>query len=91
MIRPPLIVTYPELCALFAKLHLWQKPYLDSLHDVWASGAPTPDSIIRNPRHYDERKRQPGNHVKRIVPESQVRAWAETVGAARGLYTPPAP
>lgn len=86
MPNPPLVVTWPQLEAAFARLHLGEKRYVDALHDIWLRGTPTPDSIVRVPLHYDERKRQPGNVVRRIVPESAVRAWAEDVGAARGIY-----
>lgn len=86
MPEPPLIVTFAALCQLFAWLHGWEQRHVNTLHDTWLRGTPTPDSIVRVPLHYDERKRQPGNVVRRIVPESAVRAWAEDVGAARGIY-----
>jgi hypothetical protein len=80
----PLVVTFVALYnALFA-LHQGEKRWVDSLHDVWKLGAPSPDSRILLPGHYDERLVQPGNVEKRIVFPTPLAAWITQVSAARG-------
>lgn len=81
----PLIVTFRDLRAAMAPLHMHEKAWVDALHDVWLTGGPTPDSIIRNPKGYDPRKRQPGNVEKRIVSPLPVAIWMQQVSAARGM------
>ena len=81
----PLLVTFVELLEALAPLHLHEKAYVDRLHDVWKQGAPTPDSIIRDPRAYDERKRQPGNVEKRIVFPTPLAQWVVETSTARGM------
>ena len=84
----PLLVPFRELLEALAPLHLYEKAYVDRLHDVWKLGAPTPDSIIRDPRAYDERQRQPGNVEKRIVFPTPLAQWIVEVSTARGMpYT----
>lgn len=80
----PLIATFVELRDALASLHMNQKTWVDGLYDIWRKGAPTPDSIIRNPRGYDERKRQLGNIEKRIVLPTPLANWIMQVSAARG-------
>jgi hypothetical protein len=81
----PLLVTFADLRDALQSLHLNQKAWVDALHDVWKQGAPTPDSIIRDPRGYDERKRQRGNTEKRIVLPTPLATWIMQVSAARGM------
>ena len=84
----PLQVTFVELREALAPLHLHDKAFVDRLHDVWKQGAPTPDSIIRDPKGYDERKRQLGNVEKRLVFPTPLAQWLVEVSAARGMpYT----
>lgn len=84
----PLMVTFVELRQALSSLHLNQPAHVDRLHDVWKQGAPTPDSIIRNPKGYDERKRQPGNVERRIVFPTALAQWVVEVSQARGMpYT----
>lgn len=80
----PLLVTFADLRDALQSLHLNQKVWVDALHDVWKQGAPTPDSIIRDPRGYDERRRQLGNVEKRIVLPTPLAQWIMQVSAARG-------
>lgn len=84
----PLMVAFYELAHAMRTLHMWDTRYLSTLHDVWKCGAPTPDSIIRNPRGYDERVPQPGNVEKRIVLPSRLATWIVEMSAIRGYpYT----
>lgn len=84
----PLLVTFVELREALAPLHLHDRACVDRLHDVWKLGAPLPDSIIRQPAGYDERKTQPGNRERRIVFPTPLAAWVVEVSAARGMpYT----
>ena len=64
----PLICTFRQLARPFLPLHQMERRYLDTLHDVWKRGAPTPNSRITQPKGYDERLRQRGNYEARIVP-----------------------
>lgn len=83
--QKPLVTSFPDLCKALEALHRWEKARVASLHDVWLQGAPSPDSIIRVPAHFDERKRQPGNVVKRIVFPTPLAQWIVDVSAARGM------
>lgn len=85
----PLICTFMQLSAALAPLHLWNPGYVADLHDVWKKGAPTPNSIIRNPKDYDERKQQAGNYEARIVFPSLLAQWIENVATARGIPCTP--
>lgn len=87
MIEKPLICTFYELCVVLASLHLWEPKHIADLHDVWKKGAPTPTSIIRNPKDYDERKRQAGNYEARIVLPTLLTTWIENIASARGVST----
>ena len=81
----PIFVSFYELAAVFADLHLQNQAMLDRLHDVWKQGAPSPESVIRNPRGYDERKRQPGNVEKRLLLPVPLANWICEASAARGM------
>lgn len=81
----PLTVTWPQLWVAMLPFHQGEKGWVDSLHDVWRKGAPTPYSIIRDPKHYDERKAQPMNQMARILPSTWVAAWLQDVASARGM------
>ena len=84
----PLVVTFVELRDALTPLHLGRKPWVDSLHDVWKQGAPSPDSRILAPNGYDERRTQAGNVEKRLVLPAPLAAWIVQVSAARGIpYT----
>lgn len=85
----PIVATYIDLYQATAALHMNIKKYTDMLHDVWKRGAPTPDSIIRNPKGYDERQRQAGNREKRIIPPGWLAEWIAVVSQERGMpFTP---
>lgn len=80
----PLIVTFRELATALRSLHQNNVHDLAGLHDVWKRCAPTPDSIVRDPRHYDERVKQPGNLEKRIVVPSILAQWIMDISKKRG-------
>lgn len=81
----PLIVTFVELMQATEELHQGDKALIASLHDIWLLGAPTPTSIIRNPKHYDPRKVQPGNVEQRIVLPLQIARWIYDTSGKRGI------
>lgn len=81
----PLSLTFRELRDVFAPLHLFDPVMVDDLHDIWKMGAPTPDSIIRDPREYDERRRQPGNFEARLILPTQLMKWILSATAKRGM------
>ncbi len=83
-----LVVTFVELRDALAPLHLGRKSWVDSLHDVWKQGAPSPDSRVLVPDGYDERQTRPGNVEKRLVLPTPLAGWIVQVSAARGMpYT----
>lgn len=81
----PLTCTFRQLARTFLPLHQMERRYLDTLHDVWKRGAPTPNSRITQPKGYDERLRQRGNYEARIVPAPWLAAWVYDVATARGI------
>lgn len=84
----PIFVTFRELTAVLAPLHLGVQADLDRLHDIWKQGAPSPDSVIRTPARYDPRVGQAGNVEKRLMLYTQLAQWIVDVSARRGFpYT----
>jgi len=81
----PITETFIRLAYVFQALHMWNKPDVDNLHDIWQRGAPTPNSIIRNPIHYDPRLPQKGNYEARIVFPNMLLAWARELARKRGV------
>lgn len=81
----PVIVTFRDLRAALFALHQNIKADVDSLHDVWLTGAPTPDSIILNPKGYDPRMAQAGNIEKRIISPVTLAKWIQDTSARRGM------
>lgn len=83
--QKPIIITFRDLAQNFAPLHLWHKPDVDNLHDIWAKGAPTPNSIVRNPKNYDPRLIQYGNYEARIMIPAMLTQWVVDVCQRRGI------
>lgn len=81
----PIFATFPELMTTFTLLHQGDLNLVSELHDIWKLGAPSPDSIIRNPRDYDERKRQPGNYEARLIFPTSLMKWVKDAAARRGM------
>lgn len=86
----PINCTFHTLMYSLQSLHVWNKADVDRLHDIWKSGAPTPNSIIRNPKIYDPRKPQDAvNHEARLVIPNLLEQWIEDVASRRGLTYQP--
>lgn len=84
----PMFVSFVDMYGIFAPLHMGVKKYVDGLSDIWKMGAPSPHSIIRNPKGYDERKVQPGNVEKRLLMYIPLAQWIVDVSTERGMpYT----
>lgn len=83
----PIICTFYMLQVALQSLHMYDRRHLDTLHDVWLLGAPTPDSRILQPAQNDPRNAQAaiGNLEKRIVAPGKLRAWMLDVAKARGI------
>src|SRR5688572_4992993 len=81
----PLFVSFRQLRDAFMMLHLGDMSMIADLHDVWKQGAPSPDSIIRHPKEYDERKRQAGNVEKRLILPTVLMGWILTASQKRGI------
>lgn len=82
---PPVFVTFVELCTALKALHRFDPALLADLHDVWKAGAPSPDTIIRNPHGYDERKHQAGNVEKRLMLPTLLMGWIVRASQMRGM------
>ena len=83
-----IVCTFKQLNDALTPLHQGDKAAIDRLHDIWKMGAPLPDSLVRDPRHFDERIDQPGNIVQRVVLPTQLVGWIMEVSKARGFaYT----
>jgi hypothetical protein len=84
----PMFVSFVDLYGMFAPLHMGVKAHVDTLHDIWLAGAPSPDSIIRNPKGYDPRIKQAGNDERRLCMYIPLAKWIVDVSAERGMpYT----
>ena len=81
----PIICTFIELVRSLEPLHQNDRAMLADLQDIWKMGAPTPGSIIRNPKGYDERKVQDGNAVQRIVFPTVLAKWIKDAANKRGI------
>lgn len=82
-------VTFYQLSFALQRLHMGEQRHINTLHDVWLRGAPSPDSIVRNPKGYDPRVPQAGNVEKRLLLPKQISAWVEDVAKARGIACTP--
>lgn len=67
---PPLIMTYPQLETVLLPLTIGYAWGVNTIHDLWKIGAPTPDST-------------PGNE-KRIIFPGQLMKWLEDVLTRQG-------
>lgn len=85
----PTFVAFYQLSFALQRLHMGEQRHINTLHDVWMKGAPSPDSIVRNPKGYDPRKLQAGNVEKRLLLPKQISAWVEDVTKARGIACTP--
>ena len=81
----PLICTFYDLASATAALHLGDKTMLSDLHDVWLKGAAMPNTIIRNSKNYDPRRKQRGNYEARIVFPTLLASWVKQVVDKRGM------
>ena len=81
----PITCTFLQLAGATLALHQGDKQWLASLHDVWKMGAPTPNTRIMNPTHYDPRYHQAGNYEARIVFPTALAKWIRDCAQARGI------
>lgn len=81
----PVFVTFHDLSAAMADLHVWNAGLVAQLHDVWLMGAPSPASIVRNPKGYDPRVQQKGNFEARLILPTKLAEWIMVATAARGM------
>lgn len=83
--RKPVVLTWRELEEICRPLHMNVKADVDRLHDIWKTGAVSPDSRVMLARDYDPRKKQPGAYEARLVLPTQIRRWIEDTAARRGI------
>lgn len=81
----PIFATFVELRDALQPLHLDDPQMVSDLHDIWKLGAPSLDSIIRNPRGYDERRQQTGNIEKRLILPTALIKWIKAASEKRGM------
>lgn len=81
----PMICTFRQLMAATWLLHMGERRYVDNLMDIWKLGAPTPNSIIRDPKNYDPRRASVGNYEARIVFPTALAKWIADVANERGI------
>lgn len=67
---PPLIMTYPQLETVLLPLTIGYAWGVNTIHDLWKIGAPTPDSTLGN--------------EKRIIFPGQLMKWLEDVLTRQG-------
>lgn len=77
-------VTFQQLMQALEPFHRGRKDDIARLHDVWKKGAPSPDSIVRNPVGYDERKVQVGNVEKRLLLPTPFTQWVVEISVRDG-------
>lgn len=83
---PLIVCRFDELSAAMFPLHGGDVDKIASLHDVWKLGAPSPESIVIDPRKFDERidQRKIGNVVRRNVFPFQLAQWIVDMSKLRG-------
>ena len=80
----PIICSFPRLLYALRALHMNNAVHVDTLHDVWKMGAPTPQSRTLLKR-YDERVVQAGVQIERIVFPTKLGEWMREVAKERGM------
>lgn len=70
------------LLKAFEPLTMNQRRHVADLYDIWKLGAPTPDSIIRDPKHYNPEK---DTTVKRIIPTIWLYKYLRDLAGQRGI------
>lgn len=82
----PLIVTWLELAAIFAPLHMNEPAEVSRLHDIWAQSMPAPTWTVAIPgKAFDERAPKVGDNFKTVVNPLALIAWIREVSAKRGF------
>ena len=84
---PIITCEFWQLVIALEALHQKEPAKIASLHDVWKQGVPTPNSVVLNPLHFDERydQRARGNRVSRTVPPLKLAEWIRQRSAELGL------
>lgn len=77
-----LTTDFKGLLKAFEPLIMGERKYVNDLYDIWKMGAPTPDSIIRNPKHYNP---EINGSVKRIIPTIWLYKFFSDLAARRGI------
>ena len=80
-----LALTFGQLLYSLRSVHMNNKTDIDTLHDLWLLGAPTPDSRLLDMKAYDPRLYQPANVEKRIIIPEKLATWIEETAKSNGL------
>lgn len=86
----PVVCTFWELQFALSPLHQFEKQWLDPLHDLWRNGPPSPESQLKFPKLFDERKSDEfnfanGNVMRRLVRAEFLSVWLRDCANARGI------
>jgi len=89
-IQMPVVASYFELYNALAPLHMHEKQWVDRLHDLWRNGPPSPESQLKAPKLFDERKSDVfnaanGNVMQRLVRAEFLSVWIKEAAQARGI------
>jgi hypothetical protein len=82
----PLIVTWLELEAAFATLHMSEPAEVNRLHDVYVNSVPAPSYTVALPgQSFDERNPRPGDNFKHVINPLALAKWIREVSSKRGF------
>lgn len=84
----PFFMTWTALELAMQPLHMGVKADVDTLHDLWKGGAPSPNTRVLT-KTYDPRTPHAGYHEARLVWFGALSAWIRDVGTRRGLAITP--
>ena len=77
-----IVSDFKGLLKAFEPLIMGQQRWINDLYDIWKMGAPTPDSIIRNPKAYNP---EHDITVKRVIPSLWLYKYLRELANTRGI------
>ena len=81
-----LVVSYNDLLRAFRWLINDNKGLKADLYDIWSKGAPSPDSIIRDVKHYRPDVDDPKTGVvKRVLPIAWLKPFLKSAANRNGI------
>jgi hypothetical protein len=77
-----IVSDFNDLLKAFDPLIMGERRYMSNLYDIWVMGAPSLDSIILDPKHYNP---EINKTVKRIIPTSWLKPYLRELASSRGI------